>query len=100
MGWLMVKKHPDVRAKGATISLADLEQDGIVMFQKKYYFILMPIMSFLLPTYGIGVWMCGESLSASFHVCGVLRYAVSLHMAWMINSAAHSWGSKPFDVYV
>lgn len=100
MGWLMVKKHPDVRAKGAAISLADLEKDGVVMFQKKYYLPLMALMSFVVPTVGIGYWACGETMWVSWHVCGVLRYAVSLHMAWMINSAAHSWGNKPFDAYV
>lgn len=32
----MVKKHPDVKIKGATVDMSDLEQDPIVMFQKKY----------------------------------------------------------------
>lgn len=35
MGWLMIKKHPDVKAKGASIDMRDLEQDAFVMFQKK-----------------------------------------------------------------
>jgi stearoyl-CoA desaturase (delta-9 desaturase) len=34
-GWLMVRKHPDVIAKGKTIDLSDLEADPIVRFQKK-----------------------------------------------------------------
>lgn len=36
MGWLMIKKHPDVREKGKTIDMSDLEKDPIIMFQKKY----------------------------------------------------------------
>lgn len=36
MGWLMVKKHPDVKLKGKTIDMTDLKQDPIVMFQKRY----------------------------------------------------------------
>lgn len=36
IGWLMVKKHPDVKRVGGTIDMSDLERDPIVMFQKKY----------------------------------------------------------------
>lgn len=35
IGWLMVKKHPDVKARGKAVDMSDLETDGIVMFQKK-----------------------------------------------------------------
>lgn len=34
----MIKKHPDVKLKGKTVDMSDLEQDSIVMFQKKYTF--------------------------------------------------------------
>ena len=36
VGWLMIKKHPDVKLKGKTIDMSDLEADPVVMFQKKY----------------------------------------------------------------
>lgn len=35
IGWLMVKKHPDVKQKGQTVDMSDLEHDQVVMFQKK-----------------------------------------------------------------
>lgn len=35
MGWLLIRKHPDVKEKGKTIDMSDLEQDGVVMFQQK-----------------------------------------------------------------
>lgn len=35
MGWLLLKKHPDVKSKGASIDMSDLKQDQIVMFQRK-----------------------------------------------------------------
>ncbi len=35
IGWLMMKKHPDVKAKGQQIDMTDLEEDFVVMFQKK-----------------------------------------------------------------
>lgn len=36
MGWLMVRKHPDVIEKGKKLDLSDLKADGIVMFQRRY----------------------------------------------------------------
>lgn len=35
MGWLLVRKHQDVKTKGGTIDMSDLKNDPIVMFQKK-----------------------------------------------------------------
>lgn len=36
MGWLMVRKHELVKSSGKDLDLSDLEQDEIVMFQKRY----------------------------------------------------------------
>ena len=36
MGWLLVRKHPDVSNKGATVDCSDVVQDPIVAFQRKY----------------------------------------------------------------
>lgn len=35
MGWLMVRKHPQVKIKGAGIDLSDIERDRVCVFQKK-----------------------------------------------------------------
>ena len=35
VGWLMVRKHPDVIKKGKQIDLSDLWADNIVMFQRR-----------------------------------------------------------------
>lgn len=40
MGWLLCKKHSDVKAKGATIDMSDLESDAIVMFQERLILII------------------------------------------------------------
>lgn len=36
IGWLMVRKHPEVIEKGKKIDMTDLEKDPFVMFQKKW----------------------------------------------------------------
>ena len=32
-----------------------------------------------------------------YFVCGLLRYVYVLHCTWLVNSAAHLWGSRPYD---
>ncbi|RZC34109.1 FA desaturase domain containing protein, partial [Asbolus verrucosus] len=99
MGWLMVRKHPEVITKGKTVDLSDLEADPVVMFQKKYYLILAPIISFVIPTL-IPWYYWEEGFYTSWCVAGMLRYMLSLHVTWLINSAAHKWGTKPYDKYI
>ncbi|XP_055526041.1 acyl-CoA Delta-9 desaturase [Wyeomyia smithii] len=96
IGWLMVKKHPDVRNRGKAVDMSDLETDGIVMFQKKYYAILMPLLCFVIPTF-MAHYFLGETLSNSWYVVAIFRYVLSLNGTWLVNSAAHIWGTKPYD---
>ena len=35
IGWLMVRKHPDVKIKGKSIDMSDLEKDPIVVWQRR-----------------------------------------------------------------
>ncbi|KAI5756069.1 hypothetical protein M8J77_021776 [Diaphorina citri] len=99
MGWLMVRKHPDVKRRGATVDLSDLEKDWVVMFQKKYYLILMPIFCFLIPPL-IPWYFWNEKWTNAWYVCALLRYTVSLHGTWLVNSAAHIWGMRPYDKHI
>lgn len=96
MGWLLCKKHPDVKKFGNKVNMSDLEADPHILFQQKYYLRLVMIISVVIPT--LIPWLCwGETLKASFFLASVFRYVVSLHGAWLINSAAHLYGMKPFD---
>lgn len=36
IGWLMCKKHPDVRKFGAKVDMSDLENDPVCRFQRKF----------------------------------------------------------------
>lgn len=98
MGWLMVKKHPEVKEKGKTIDMSDLLKDPVVVFQKKYYYqlvILSIILSIVLPVY---LW--GESAWNAFFTMFCFRYIISLHGTWLVNSAAHMWGNRPYDRFI
>jgi stearoyl-CoA desaturase (delta-9 desaturase) len=35
MGWLLVKKHPDVKLKGKAVDMSDLDEDFVVVFQRR-----------------------------------------------------------------
>lgn len=35
IGWLLVRKHPDVIEKGQKLDLSDLKADKVVMFQRR-----------------------------------------------------------------
>ncbi|KAL5232757.1 hypothetical protein ACI65C_000167 [Semiaphis heraclei] len=96
MGWLMVRKHPDVSGKGGVVDMKDLEADPVVMWQKKYYLWLVPLVTFLIPSF-IPYWLWQERFWYAFVVVGVTRYMISLHFTWLVNSAAHIWGTKPYD---
>ncbi|KAG8337738.1 hypothetical protein J6590_015400 [Homalodisca vitripennis] len=95
IGWLMVRKHEDVFIKGKTVDMSDLEEDWVVVWQRRLYPILLPICCFVIPTL-IPMYFWGENFWTSWNVC-VTRYTVSLNMTWLVNSAAHIWGMKPYD---
>lgn len=95
VGWLLVRKHPEIKAKGHTIDMSDLWADPILRFQKKYYLALMPLICFILPSYIPTLW--GESAWNAYWVCAIFRYVYVLNVTWLVNSAAHKWGSKPYD---
>lgn len=57
----------------------------------------MPFLSFLLPA--LIPWVLnGDSFSHCWYIASVLRYILSVHFTWLVNSAAHIWGMKPYDV--
>lgn len=96
MGWLMVKKHPDVKTKGSKIPLDDLSKDIVVRIQHKYYMPLTIFFSFILPTI-LPYLLWNESLIIAYFVPGILRYIITLHVTWAVNSFAHMFGGKPYD---
>ncbi|TNN80913.1 Acyl-CoA desaturase [Liparis tanakae] len=96
VGWLMVRKHPDVIEKGKKLELSDLKADEVVMFQKRHYKLSVVLLCFGVPTF-VPWYFWGESLSVAYFVPGLLRYAVMLNATWLVNSAAHIWGNRPYD---
>ena len=78
------------------VNMDDLRSDGFVMLQKRldpwwnlFWCFVAPA---LVAKHG---W--GERFFNAFMVCGALRYLCVLHFTWLVNSAAHLWGERPYD---
>ncbi|XP_067619643.1 acyl-CoA Delta-9 desaturase-like [Eurosta solidaginis] len=99
IGWLLCKKHPQVKAKGKGMDLSDLRADKILMFQKEYYMILMPILCFVLPTL-VPMFGWNESFLNAWFVVAMFRWCFTLNATWLVNSAAHKFGGHPYDKYI
>lgn len=94
MGWLFVKKHKDFKSLKEKYDFSDLLNDPIVYYQHKYYFILSHICCFLIPTM-YGVYMYNSAFIGFFYY-GLLRWLLSLHATWCVNSVSHTFGYRPY----
>lgn len=71
--------------------------------KSKHYFFRYAVpfigtVCFVLPTV-IPMYFFGETLNTAWHMA-ILRYVCNLHNAFLVNSAAHMWGNKPYDVNI
>ena len=96
VGWLLCRKHPDIKEKGKGIDTSDLKKNPVLAFQKRYYNVLMPLLCFVMPTV-VPVVCWNETWSNAFFVPTILRYVYTLNATWLVNSAAHLYGNKPYD---
>jgi len=76
--------------------VSDVLADPVVSFQRKHYYLLVAIFWGFIPTL-IPHALWGESLKNSLMICVLFRYVFSLNSTWLVNSAAHKWGNKPYD---
>jgi stearoyl-CoA desaturase (delta-9 desaturase) len=98
MGWLLVRKHPDVKAKGKQIDLSDLMRDPVCQIQRKVYLPSVVLLVFVMPTM-VPVYFWGESAWAAYFIA-IFRLILALNITWLVNSAAHTWGNKPYDKFI
>ena len=76
--------------------MADLEADKLVMFQHRHFTIIKLVAAVLIP-FIIPCYFWNETFLASFLFVNIAIYILTLHITWLINSAAHTYGMKPFD---
>ena len=96
VGWLLMKKHPQVIIKGQQIDMSDLKNDPVLKFQHKYFYPMSSVLALLIPLL-VPWYFFGERLIICFCFNVMLRYVFLLHATWLVNSAAHMWGNHPYD---
>lgn len=96
IGWLMVRKQPEVIELGKLIDMSDMNADPMIMFQKRYYKTLFTIFSIAIPTL-VPYYFWNEDLWVAFVICFVTRLMSVLNGTWLVNSAAHIYGNRPFS---
>lgn len=66
------------------------------LLHARHYKLSVAILCFLVPTL-VPWYFWGESLAVGYFVAGLLRYTLILNATWLVNSAAHMWGNRPYD---
>lgn len=95
IGWLLVKKHKDIVEAGKKLNFDDLLEDPVVVFQKKLDPWINLFMCFVFP--GLVCMLWGDNFWNGYWTAGALRYICVLHFTWLVNSAAHFFGDRPYD---
>ncbi|KAF5302719.1 hypothetical protein FQR65_LT08461 [Abscondita terminalis] len=96
VGWLMMRKTPEVIKRGQEIDMDDITSDPVVKFHLKYFVPLKILIAFVIPT-SIPPLLWGESWFWSFMAVSIARYVICLNITWSVNSFAHIFGHKPYD---
>ncbi|KAL4715516.1 hypothetical protein ACJJTC_009142 [Scirpophaga incertulas] len=96
IGWLMMKKHPDVLRAGNSIDMSDITQDHLLNFHTRYFIVFKMLCCFIIPT-AIPMLFWGETWQMAVLSQSMIRYILSLHFTWSVNSFAHLWGHKSYD---
>ncbi|XP_076238936.1 acyl-CoA Delta-9 desaturase-like [Calliopsis andreniformis] len=74
------------------IDMRDIEDDGYVVIQKKFYWVLFIIFGLLLPLNApLEYW--NESMAITVLTTGILRLVITMNVSWLVNSALVIWSS-------
>ncbi|MES2854490.1 MAG: fatty acid desaturase [Bdellovibrionota bacterium] len=81
--------HPEAQAYPR-----DLTKSRLIMAQHKYYAIFASFFGYVLP--GIVAYALGFGFWGGVIIGGSLRIFLSQHSTFLINSAAHTFGKRPY----
>lgn len=65
----------------------------------RYFIPLKLLLCFIIPSM-VPAYCWNETWYNSIASQAVIRYIWSLNFTWLVNSAAHIWGNRPYDRYV
>ncbi|XP_011303352.1 acyl-CoA desaturase [Fopius arisanus] len=94
----LMSNPDDYEQTAKQIDMRDIESDGIVWFQRKFYWPLFLIVGLLLPINAPAEYW-GESIINSVFILGFLRLTVLMNISFLVNSAMHIWGLNLTDKF-
>lgn len=94
MGWIFFKDARQNHIRFANVP--DLLKNPLVMWQHRWYMVLVVLVCFAFPALLSAA--LGRSWLGGLLIGGFLRVVVVQHMTFLINSAAHYWGSRPYSL--
>ena len=77
------------------VDISDLESDPVVEWQDRYYIPLSVFMCFVPPA--VIAWLGWGDLRGGLFWAGSVRVHAAWHLTFLVNSAAHWAGTKPFS---
>ena len=96
IGWSMMYPHPEyLYQKSKMAPKFKFLKDPVVKFNQDYYFFLVVALNAIVVSVPIMFW--SESIWHSFLVSYVIRSVTSYHCGFLVNSAAHLYGNRPYD---
>lgn len=90
MGWVLSKYVPTTIKS----DIDDLRRDPLLRAQDRFYILFAVGFGVLFP-FGLG-WLCGDPWGGLV-IGSFLRIVVFHHITWLINSMAHTVGSRPYS---
>ncbi len=89
--WWLFREDAHPKAKAFP---KDLTKSKAIMFQHNYYPLVATFVGFVIP--GLIGLACGFGFWGGVLIGGFLRITLSQHSTFLINSAAHTWGTRPY----
>ncbi|VEN33645.1 unnamed protein product [Callosobruchus maculatus] len=96
VGWLMMKKHPEVIRQGRKIDCSDILQEPMVAFYQRHFNWFKLLFCIIVPS-AIPPLCWGESWYRSIVANFFCRYMLTANVTWCVNSLAHFSGWRPYD---
>ncbi|SBT36456.1 stearoyl-CoA desaturase, putative [Plasmodium ovale wallikeri] len=95
VGWLLYQKTKYVKEKEKEIYVDDLLRNSLLLLQHKLDPYFNFFFCFIIP--GIYTYYMYNNFWDGFFILGALRWIITLHATWSINSASHSFGHRPYN---
>ncbi|XP_057336466.1 acyl-CoA Delta-9 desaturase-like [Microplitis mediator] len=96
VGWLVMKRRPEVFQRGKKIDMSDILNDPVVQFFDRHSFIFTILLTIVLPIV-IPVYIFGHSWKWTIIAQIFMRYPWCLNATWSVNSFAHMFGYHSYD---